>query len=310
MAQRGDGDAEVAPSEIFDVLGNETRLAIVQELARHRRTAWRREGLGFADLRKAVGERDAGTFNYHLDALQDRFVETDGDEYVLRTAGLEVADAMLAGQYGADDVRRRHETEYDCPDCSEALAATFEGELFALRCPDHGVVLATSLPSGVASDRSGEELVDLAVLDLTQEMERAREGLCFHCWGRMHPELQRSPPLSHPATGDPVDARVDPEDAAPLAVFGCERCETVFWTSPASAPITHPAVIGFALDHGFDARTGLYPMGAAAATATVSTSDRDDAAVTVTYEHGGDVLTVRMDDALTVVDVERAENDE
>jgi DNA-binding transcriptional ArsR family regulator len=49
------------PAEAFAVVGNETRLAILEAL-------WRspERPVTFSDLRRRVGMRDSAQFNYHL----------------------------------------------------------------------------------------------------------------------------------------------------------------------------------------------------------------------------------------------------
>jgi hypothetical protein len=60
-----DDSDSLLPSEAFALFADETRVAIVEALA-ERTTAEGTDGLSFAELRRAVGVRDAGQFNYHL----------------------------------------------------------------------------------------------------------------------------------------------------------------------------------------------------------------------------------------------------
>lgn len=62
------GDAFLSPDEAFAVLGNETRMEILQSLGEAERP------LVFSELREAVEIDDPGQVNYHLNQLKRHFV--------------------------------------------------------------------------------------------------------------------------------------------------------------------------------------------------------------------------------------------
>lgn len=67
--------------EALELLANEHRLAILRTLADA-------DGpLAFSELRKRIGMRDTGRFNYHLSELQGRFVRQHDGRYELGPAG-------------------------------------------------------------------------------------------------------------------------------------------------------------------------------------------------------------------------------
>ncbi|MFD1515073.1 ArsR/SmtB family transcription factor [Halomarina rubra] len=103
------------PIEAFEALSDETRLAIVRTLAERRRESPDAPTLSFSALRERVGVRDSGTFNYHLDRLQQTFVRKRGDGYELDADGMRLID-VREGRIGpgvADD-------DATCPVCGEA----------------------------------------------------------------------------------------------------------------------------------------------------------------------------------------------
>lgn len=81
-------DAESA----FMTLSHDLRLQILLAL-------WDAPGfsLSFSELRKAVGERDSGSFNYHLSELQGHFVAKTDNGYELQYPGHRVLDAIQSG---------------------------------------------------------------------------------------------------------------------------------------------------------------------------------------------------------------------
>ncbi|MFB6206666.1 MAG: ArsR/SmtB family transcription factor, partial [Haloglomus sp.] len=80
----------LSPDEAFGVLGNETRIQILQTLGEA-------DGpLSFTELRDRVGIRQGSQFNYHLDKLVGHFVRKTDDGYELRLAGRRVIYAVLS----------------------------------------------------------------------------------------------------------------------------------------------------------------------------------------------------------------------
>lgn len=78
-----------AATETFTLLSDETRVGIVRALDESDRTPRR-----FSELRAAVGVRDGGRFNYHLEKLRGRLVEKRDDGYVLTDEGERVASLV------------------------------------------------------------------------------------------------------------------------------------------------------------------------------------------------------------------------
>ncbi|MEF8791004.1 MAG: ArsR family transcriptional regulator, partial [Haloarculaceae archaeon] len=68
-------------TEAFELLGNETRLAILVALWEQYEPFGRDGAVRFSELRARVGTADSGRFNYHLDRLDDHFVESTDDGY-------------------------------------------------------------------------------------------------------------------------------------------------------------------------------------------------------------------------------------
>ncbi|MEZ3143633.1 winged helix-turn-helix domain-containing protein [Halobaculum sp. MBLA0143] len=288
----------VDETERFELLADETRLSIMRVLADERRVNWERQGMGFTQLRRAVGATDGGRFNYHLDRLVGTFVEHRDETYYLTDAGLEVVDAVLAGAYGQEGDQTSETVAMQC-DCGRQLTVVHEEMTFRLQCPDHGVLFGTTLPAAASSDRAAETVAVVGITDMRQDMEWARMGVCFRCWGTMVGELAATLPETHPATGDPLpDSH---ETDGPVTVFGCDRCETVFWTPPSGALWGHPAVTAFSHDHGL-----TDPLDVPAHETTVTSTDPFSATVTFTPPDDATTLQVQLDETASIVDVERS----
>lgn len=302
---RGSDDWNLATQiEAFRVLSNETRLRIISVLAADRRVDWQYAGRSFAELRKSVGIRDAGTFTYHLDQLQDRFVIKDGEEYILTDAGLEVADMLAAGTLDPTrlDPERVAKSETPCPSCDERLRVRYENSRCAVRCPEHGEFIVNSVPPAAVADRDGEAVLRFVLRDIHQELEDARDGVCFHCSGRMHASVQTDTPIRNPVTGDPPgeDAR-DVTIGTAMTSYGCQRCETVFWSDPRWLVLRHPAVVALLYPAEVRHYSFLDPtIREAAAEPEVHTTD--PLRVLLPFDHEEETVTLVVDDAMNVVE--------
>lgn len=297
----GMSDPDGADHEAFDLLGHEIRLAIIERLAEERRASWRASGLEFAELRKAIGVADAGQFNYHLDKLLDTFVEKRDAEYVITTAGLDVAGTVKAGTYDADDVSFTVTIESTCTECDDPLEATYERGTLQVQCPEHGLFHGNALPPAAVRDRDPETVVALAQLNARNELARALEGACIHCWGTVDVETPVDPPtemLDHQeTTADDVEQVV--------VEFACRDCGTTFWTAASATVVDHPAVVSFYHDHGVNVHDrGYLELPFVDGTNGVVEST-DPVRVRIDVELDGDELHVRIDDTAEVVDHER-----
>jgi DNA-binding transcriptional ArsR family regulator len=292
-------DGALSPEDAFGLLGHEVRLGIVRELATVRRANWQWQGLTFAQLRKAVGVRDAGNFSYHLGKLRDHFVVKDGDEYKLTYAGMEVAGAVISGTYTDKSEPRRETSDVDCF-CGEPLTVEYEREFFAMECPDHGTIFGTTLPPGAAQGRSVEEIVSLATLDARQEVERARAECCPHCWGPM-------------STALPAQEVVDPDTGETLAVpddevyvrFDCGRCGMQFWLPPGACVLSDPAVVSFLHENGVVVDELSYPELPFVSPEAATVISEDPVRVRVDVEADERALQVWIDEGIRIVETER-----
>jgi DNA-binding transcriptional ArsR family regulator len=290
--------SEPSDHETFELLGHEMRLAIIERLAEERRTNWRPSGLEFAQLRKAVGVRDAGQFNYHLDKLLDTFVEKRDGEYVLTTAGMEVAGTVKAGTYGAADVSFDATIDATCNECDAGLEATYDRGTLTVRCPDHGLLHGNAIPPAAVRDRAPEAVVALAELNARNELDRALSGACVHCWGSVDVQTPVELPqsvLDHQNTSAEALEQV-------IVEFACSDCGMTFWTPASATIVDHPAVVSFYHDHGVNVRDrGILDLPFVDGTnGTVESADPIRVRVDVT--HGDDELHVWLDDTATVVD--------
>ncbi len=122
----------LSPDEAFAVLGNETRMAILQTLLDAGGP------LSFSALREMVAVPDSGQFNYHLGKLDGHFVAKTGEGYVLRQAGRRVVEAVLSGAITESPVLESTPIDFDCLLCGAPIEVSYTQErleLFCTECP-------------------------------------------------------------------------------------------------------------------------------------------------------------------------------
>lgn len=95
------GDDALAPSEAFQTLASEVRVAVLVELLSAEGSG---EGpLSFSELQSAAGADSSAGFAYHLRQLSDHFVSQGEDGYGLTPAGRRAAEAVVAGTFTGGD---------------------------------------------------------------------------------------------------------------------------------------------------------------------------------------------------------------
>jgi len=97
----------------LDALANEHRIRILRALAEAD------EALPFSELRRRVGLRDTGQFNYHLTELLGRFVRETESGYTLGHAGERVVIAAADVPPSAATTLSETAEAEECPVCGE-----------------------------------------------------------------------------------------------------------------------------------------------------------------------------------------------
>ncbi len=280
------------PDEAFSLVADEKRFAIVEAL-------WEADDRerSFSELREAVGIRDSGQFNYHLDKLTGAFVrKTDDGAYTLRHAGERVVGAILSGGYTRALTVDPIPLEGTCPDCGGDLVATYEEELASVECTECTVkVTQFSVPPGILDGYEAAEYP--AVFDrwIKSMLFQSTRGFCRLCMGRLRPRVTETS-----LAGVDVDVV-----SAVGAEFECDRCGATSQTVLSGALMDRPELVSFAHDHGVDVwRTPMWELDWLT-TADTERLSEEPVRVRVTFDIDDERLSLTVDDDLTVLDAER-----
>lgn len=85
------------PSDVFQMLADETRIRILLEIYRAEQSAG--TPIPFAALQSAIESDNSARFAYHVRQLVDHFVEKTPDGYSLTPAGTNAARSILQGTF-------------------------------------------------------------------------------------------------------------------------------------------------------------------------------------------------------------------
>ncbi|WP_135821168.1 winged helix-turn-helix domain-containing protein [Halostella litorea] len=228
-----DCDDCMTPAEAFAVVGNETRLSILEAL-------WRADErpVSFSDLRKAVGMRDSAQFNYHLDKLRGQFVRRTDEGYTFRHAGWAVIHAVQAGSLTEQPEIAPFEVEGDCSDCGGPLAARYEDERVVVDCVECARTHANyPFPPGGLDGRTTGEVMAAFNQRVRHLHCLMADGVCPECSGTVETTVERDP------AGYDLDVAVRHE---------CQRCRHQLTTSVGQVLLDHAEIVSFYRDHGVD----------------------------------------------------------
>jgi DNA-binding transcriptional ArsR family regulator len=130
MTSDAEQEGLVPPDDAFGVLGNETRVQILQALGEAE------EPMSFTELRDRVGLRQGGQFNYHLEKIVGHFVKKTEEGYVLRQPGRRVVQAVLSGAVTDDPELDYTEVDEACWWCGGPIVVRYHQERLDLYCTE------------------------------------------------------------------------------------------------------------------------------------------------------------------------------
>jgi DNA-binding transcriptional ArsR family regulator len=227
-------DAEnVTPEKAFSLLGNETRVAIIQVLGEASNP------LSFSAVRERVGTRDSGQFNYHLTKLVGSFVRRTDEGYELSYAGHRIVGAIHSGTYRRGD-RMNFDLDSTCTVCETTIKATYENERVTVRCPGCETRLSEfGFPPGGFENRTITELTQVFGQYVDGIFSFMLRGICLNCSGKTVGKLIEE------------TDRID-DDAPAYVEVACDQCGELTTSHVNGYLLHHPAVASFHYDHGID----------------------------------------------------------
>ncbi|AGN00175.1 hypothetical protein L593_01110 [Salinarchaeum sp. Harcht-Bsk1] len=281
----------VDPAEAFSVIGNDTRLSILEAL-------WQTDAdaVSFSDLRRDVGMRDSAQFNYHLGQLTDHFVRKVEDGYELQHAGEKVVTAVIAGSITEKPDVEPFPVEGECFACGSALQGVYEDERLAIECVDCGHKHGDyDFPPGGLTDRTPAEIADAFDQRVRHLHCLSADGVCPECSGRMTHTIEQGGDC---CLGIPV--RVEHE---------CEQCGHELCSAPGLRLLDHSAVVSFHRERGVHLDEQPYwTLPWCVGSEPTELVSEDPVRIELVAAIDGDELHVTMDGDLDVIETEVRED--
>ncbi len=276
--------------EILAAIGNEHRIAILYELQQAYRHD--RSSLPYATLKRRIGVRDSGNFNYHLQQLVGRFVfQADNGGYALTYAGRKIVSALSAGIFTEQAGERRFDAPGTCYACDKAsLIARYEQERLYITCQSCGEeVFHGPFPPAPVAHRD----------DRLRAFERwsrrwnalATTGTCPECGSEMNTTLTTQEPTT--SIGN-VSHRF---------LYTCTNCWARVYLPIGCAVRDHPSVIGFHTTHDVELDTQPLWDLPWALSCEYTTFDSDQSCVHLRIPIETDELHLSVNDSGTIVSI-------
>jgi DNA-binding transcriptional ArsR family regulator len=186
----------LSPDDAFRVLGDETRLEILQTLG------LTGEPMAFSELFEETRYHDSSNFNYHLEKLLGHFVRKTDDGYVLSQPGRRIVEAVLSGAVTDITSVEPTEIERECPFCSADIQVGYQQERVEKHCPEcsgweerpsvaggqfeeSGNLGHLILPPAGVQRRTPVEVLRAAEIWTATETHAIIRGVCSRCSARL-----------------------------------------------------------------------------------------------------------------------------
>ena len=316
MTTGSDSSDVLPPEEAFDILGNGTRIRILEALAED---APQR----FTDLRRNVGVDDSGRFNYHLNQLVGHFVDRRDGGYRLSQPGRRVIQAVLSGAVTDSPELERTPIDWSCHLCgTEPIEIEYTDEQVGVYCShcdgvyggddgdapvrpaDRERLYYMHLPPAGVTGRSPEEVFMAASRWTNAEATTAASGICPRCSARLVESAVVC--RNHSAESGRCDHCNN--RFAVAARLRCTNCVFDIEVMYPNKLQSNVEFREFLIDEGINP---LHPQSEAALDVFHHYEEEiesvDPLEVTFTFFGEEESISLTVDDALTVVDVERRE---
>lgn len=260
--------------DAFELLSNETRLAILLALWEAYDPAAGENTVPFSALFERVSMRDTGTFSYHLEKLRGRFVAKTETGYRLRHAGHKLVQAIIAGSGLDQPELPPTDIPRSCDHCGAQVELSYKDERLYQICTEcegnvgpesmEGAPAGTLIvyddfnPSGVAT-RDPEEAFVAATIEYLQTVKLLIRGVCPECSGPIEESLHLCESHDAPA-GEFCEAcgtSIQRGWNEARVRYVCSTCKYSGSYPAWTAVYDHPAVVAFYYEHGFDMTFGL-----------------------------------------------------
>lgn len=297
----------LSPDEAFDLLGDSTRLQILQALAEAG------EPLAYSELFERIDYDDTSNFTYHLDKLVGHFIHKTDVGYVPRLAGRRIVEAVFSGVVTEAPVIDRTEVDKDCMYCGNPTEMGYYDEVAVIYCEscegrigelglaekwpiaNEDIVGYVSIPPAGIHDRTPKEILSAAGIWTIADVQAIARGVCPRCSATVN----RSARVCENHDGaDRFCNRCNHRFGVSVAV-GCTNCTFTTRSPYPTHALGNIDLLAFMTTHGIDPFASNAFHLRACEEEILST---DPLEARYTFNADGDAITLTVDDDLSVVD--------
>jgi len=267
----------------FGLLGHEIRLDILVSLFADWEGA-RTEPVSYATLMDAVGMRDSGKFNYHLDQLRGVYVRQIEGGYV-PTAGATALYRAVLGHRPTDTLTIEDiELDTDCPVCGTTTVLGYERGFVTIDCRrcEEWTGYSYPFPQHGVEQRDVDALLSALDSRIAHDVELLRDGQCPDCAGTVATTLH-----------------LDSAEEEPWVGMDCRTCSLTVGLSVLGAVRGDDRVADALAAVGIDPRLPVWELPAG----QTAIESRDPRRVRVEVDTDGGTATIVVDEAIDVVSV-------
>lgn len=275
----------------FASAGSEHRLEILETLKAAATSG--ESPLPFSKLRERVAIDDPGRLGYHLRQLDGRFLERTEEGYMLNSPGRNVVQITASGAF-VDPESRVIEAPGTCPNCADALEASYEDGWLTIRCIGcESPLTVWTFPPRAAAERHGDELAQAFDCWVRHRISQVVDGVCPDCGGQVN---------FRGTTTSFSDVWLF--DRLPL--YECQGCYAQFCPTFGMTVIDVNEVRSFYRERDRDIQSNAFWTFEPCVTDAQTTIQVDPLRVVIRFVAEEDVLIVRLDDGLNVTSIEVA----
>lgn len=182
-----------SPVETFALLGNETRVDILQALWERFESGLGDNAISYSTLFDRVDIADSGNFSYHLEKLTGPFVRRTDEGYELKQTGINVVRAVVSGTVTHDPEFGPTPVGVECPLCASPVEVAYADELVVALCTGcdglrtwgdtSGFLFGGIVPPVLMDQRPVEAAFRAAVTYVMYQLAAIHDGVCPHCSG-------------------------------------------------------------------------------------------------------------------------------
>lgn len=309
--EQSNGDT-VSPDEAFALLGNGTRVGILQALWDTFESGRGDNALSYSELFEQVDITDSGNFSYHLEKLTGPFVRSTEEGYELKQTGINVVRAVVAGTVTTDSAFGPRVVDVDCPLCDSPVEIIYADEFMNVSCTtcegrsrwndESGHLFGALVPPASIDQHSIHDAFRAAVTSSLHEISIFHEGVCPHCLASVETTIDAC--TDHEPTDSGWCSNCDRFNVANVWMV-CSTCKRSIPPSFTIVVLDHPEVVAFYHEHGIEHRFATWETVARSYQVGEELVSADPFRMRATIPAGENELQLTLDDELNVVTVRR-----